>query len=276
MTNLSETDLNIIRKRERDKLKKEKLRTLLLGILGFVLFISAWYGIVYLQIIDRKLIVYPHEVFQTLIYKLSNKVPDGALLLQHVGSSLVVALSGFLMAVGIGVPLGLLMGWYKQFDRFMRPLFEVIRPIPPISWIPITIILLGIGLEAKMVIIFFSAFIPSLINSYTGIQSTAQVYRNVAITCGATKWTSFLRVGIPSALPMVFAGMRISLGNAWSTLVAAEMLAASKGLGFMILMGRTYQRVDLIIGGMLVIGAIGILFSAGFDKIEKAVIKWRR
>ncbi len=131
------------------------------------------------------------------------------------------------------------------------------------------------GLFAKAVIIFLSAFIASLINSYAGIKLTSQVYINASKTCGASHWTTFWRVGVPSALPMVFAGMRISLGNAWSTLVAAEMLAANRGLGYMIIMGRNFYRVDLIIAGMLAIGVLGILFTMIFEHVERRVLKWR-
>jgi len=262
------------KRRELAAAKRKRLKAIVFGLTGVAGFLLLWYAVVWFEWIDSRLIVYPHEVFQTLASKFYDKSFDGSLLPVHIASSLIVAVCGFLMAVCVGVPLGLLMGWYQPFDRFVRPVFEVIRPIPPISWIPIMIIFLGIGLQAKTVIIFFAAFIPSLINSYTGIKLTNPVFINVAKTCGASKWRTFLRVGVPSALPMAFAGMRISLGNAWGTLVAAEMLAANKGLGFMILMGRTYLRVDVIIGGMLVIGLIGVLFAVGFDWVEHKVIKW--
>lgn len=227
------------------------------------------------ELIDRRLIATLLEVVKELFRKNFDDTPDGSYLINHIGSSLTVALSGFFLAIAIGVPLGLLMGWYRVIDKIVGPIFEILRPLPPIAWIPFTIIFLGIGLFAKAVIIFLSAFIASLINSYTGIKLTNQVYINVAKTCGASRWRTFWRVGIPSALPMVFAGIRISLGNAWSTLVAAEMLAANKGLGYMILMGRTYSRIDLIIAGMLTIGVLGILFTTAFERVEKRVLRWR-
>lgn len=255
--------------------RKRKAKNLALGILGILSFLALWQLVVEFELIDRRLIAGPSEVFWGLITKLYQPKPDGSLLFEHIKSSLIVALSGFALAVVIGVPLGLLMGWYQPIDRLFGPVFEIIRPLPPIAWIPFAIIFLGIGLFAKSVIIFLSAFIPCLINSYTGIKLTNQIYINVAATCGASRWKTFCRVGVPSAMPMVFAGMRISLGNAWSTLVAAEMLAANKGLGYMILMGRTFYKIDLIIGGMLVIGALGILFTSLFDRLERYVLRWR-
>lgn len=263
------------RKEALDQMKKESRRNLMLGVVGIIGFLVFWQLVVSLQIISPKLIVSPVEVVKTLFTKMSDTKPEGSLLMQHIASSLKVAFCGYLLAVGIGVPLGLMMGWFRGLDSFLGPVLEILRPVPPIAWIPFAIIFLGIGLEAKAVIIFLSAFIPCLINSYSGIKLTNPVYVNVAVTCGASNWRTFRKVGVPSAMPMVFAGMRISLGNAWSTLVAAEMLAANKGLGYMILMGRTYGRVDIIISGMIMIGILGIIFNAIFDRVEKYVLRWR-
>lgn len=257
------------------RMKKESIRSLCLGIAGIAGLLLLWDMVARFGIIPKNLIVSPWEVVKTLAMKMSDTKPEGSLLPAHIASSLIVALSGYALALLIGIPLGLLMGWYKAMDRLIGPVFEVLRPVPPIAWIPFTIIFLGIGLEAKAVIIFLSAFIPCLINSYSGIKLTNQVYVNVAATCGASRWETFRRVGVPSAMPMVFAGMRISLGNAWSTLVAAEMLAANKGLGYMILMGRTYGRADLIMSGMVMIGMLGIAFNAVFDRVERFVLRWR-
>ena len=272
---MTQLELESKKREELQQRKRESIRALLLGVLGICCFLILWECTVYFRWIDSRLIASPGQVLSTLITKLSDKKPEGSILIEHILASLKVALSGYALAIGIGVPLGLLMGWYKVIDKLVGPVFELLRPVPPIAWIPIVIIFLGIGLEAKAVIVFLSAFIPALINSYTGIKLTNQVYINVSTTCGASTWTTFLRVGVPSAMPMVFAGMRISLGNAWSTLVAAEMLAANKGLGYMILMGRTYGRVDLIIGGMLLIGMLGICFNYLFDKVEGKVLRWR-
>lgn len=263
------------RKEALDSMRKESLRSLTLGMIGIIGFLIIWELIVRLQIISPKLIVSPTEVVRTLAIKWSDTKPEGSLLLEHILSSLKVAFSGYALAICIGVPLGLMMGWFKAMDKLLGPALEIVRPVPPIAWIPFAIIFLGIGLEAKAVIIFLSAFIPCLINSYTGIKLTNQVYVNVAVTCGASNWRTFMKIGVPSSMPMVFAGMRISLGNAWSTLVAAEMLAANKGLGYMILMGRTYGRVDIIISGMIMIGILGIIFNLIFDKVEKYVLRWR-
>ncbi|MCL1999837.1 MAG: ABC transporter permease [Planctomycetes bacterium] len=272
---MTESELHKKRAEALSAARKRVVRRLILGVVGVGIFLGVWIAITRFELIDRRLIATPWETILELIRKNYDHRPDGQFLITHIGASLVVALSGFGLAVLVGVPLGLLMGWYRLIDRFVGPVFEILRPLPPIAWIPFTVIFLGIGLFAKSAIIFLSAFIPSLINSYTGIRLTNQVYINVSTTCGASRWTTFWRIGIPSALPMIFAGIRISLGNAWSTLVAAEMLASNRGLGYMIIMGRNFYRVDLIIAGMLAIGILGILFTTLFERIEKRVLKWR-
>ena len=148
-------------------------------------------------------------------------------------------------------------------------------PIPPISWIPLTIIWMGIGLQAKAFIVFFSAFVPCVINSYTGVKQTNPVLINVSKTCGASNIETFFKIGIPSAMTMAFAGIRVALGNAWATLVAAEMLAANAGLGYMILQGRQFARADLIILGIVIIGVIGVLFTWILGLCERKVLRWK-
>jgi NitT/TauT family transport system permease protein len=233
-----------------------------LSVGSILLFFTIWQIVAVFEIIDPRRLSSVTQVFSLFITKLHDPNPDGAVLLVHVWSSLEVALVGFFMAIVIGIPLGWLMGWYRGFDRFVRPLFEIIRPIPPVSWIPLTIVWIGIGLPAKSFIVFFAAFVPCLINSYTGIRQTREVLINVGKTFGASNFTVFRKVGIPYSMTMTFAGIKVAIGNAWATLVAAEMLASSSGLGFMILMGRSFARVDLVILGILTIGALGVLISA--------------
>lgn len=260
---------------QRQKRKNEYQRTLLsiAGVLGFFI---VWQLAVSAGLVSSRYIASPSEIFKLFILKLHDANPDGAILSVNVLASLQVALTGFLLAVAFGVPLGLFMGWYQGFDKFMRPVFEIVRPIPPVSWIPLTIVWLGIGLRAKAFIVFFSAFIPCVINAYTGIRQTSPVLVNVAKTCGASNFTIFYKIGIPSAMTMTFAGVRVALGNAWATLVAAEMLASSAGLGYMILMGRQFARPDLIILGILVIGAIGAAFAWVLGLVENKVLGWKK
>ena len=247
-----------------------------LSALSLAAFLAFWYSIVHFGIISENLLASPEQVLTTFISKLTNRAPDGATLGAHFKASLTLALIGYLSSVVIGAPLGLAMGWFRKVDDIVKPIFEIVRPIPPIAWIPLAILWLGIGLPAKAFIIWLSAFVPSVINSYAGIKLTEPVLISVSRTFGATNWETFLKVGVPSALPMVFTGLRLSLSSAWMTLVAAELLAGSEGLGYMIQMGRTLARPDVIIVGMLTIGCTGAAMGFLLEKLEGKLAPWRR
>ena len=218
--------------------KRNSFQLAMLSVIGILGFLLLWQAAVLAGVLPSRYVPAPTEVIALFATKLVDPNPDGAVLGVHIMASLQVALTGFLLAIVIGIPLGLFMGWFRGFDKFMRPIFEILRPIPPVSWIPLTIIWMGIGLQAKAFIVFFSAFVPCVINAYTGIKQSSPVLINVAKTCGATNFTVFRKIGIPSAMTMTFAGIRVALGNAWATLVAAEMLAANAGLGPTVCPGR--------------------------------------
>ena len=212
-------------KKHIQKIKRENVKYALLSILGIFIFLLIWQLAVEFGLVNETRLPKPTTILQTLGYKIYNQAPDGNTLGINILASLQVALTGFLTAMVIGIPLGLFMGWWEYADRFIRPIFELVRPVPPIAWIPLVVVWMGIGLKAKAMIIFFTAFVPCVINSYTGIKLTNKTLINVSRTFGASNVEIFWKVGIPSALPMVFAGIRVALGNSWSTLVAAEMLA---------------------------------------------------
>lgn len=261
---------------ERNKIKKENRNLKLMSLLSILVVLLIWELSVRLGWITTRFFCSPSEIFMQFVSKLQNKAPDGATLLSHILSSMKISLLGFLMAVIIGTPLGLLMGWYKPVDKFVRPVFNLVRPIPAVGWIPLMIVLLGIGLTPKVFIVSLSAFVAIVLNSYAGIKLTNQAMINVSKTCGASNFTIFRRVGIPSAMPMVFTGWKVGLGLSWSTLVAAEMLASNNGLGYMILAGRQFMRVDLIMVGMITIGVIGLILFTLLSKVENFVLKWRQ
>jgi len=208
----------------------------MLSIIGVLAFLIIWQIAVMLGLVSSRYLSSPLQVINLFLVKLTDPNPDGAVLGINILSSLSVALTGFGLAIVIGIPLGLFMGWYRGF----------------------------------------AAFVPCLINAYTGIRQTSQVLINVAKTCGASNFTIFRRIGIPSSFTMIFAGVRVALGNSWATLVAAEMLAASSGLGYMILMGRQFARPDLIILGIVVIGVIGVLLTFLLGLLENRILGWKK
>lgn len=260
-------------------MKKENFlrrnRFAIASALTVVLFIAVWALVVECGLISTRYLPSPVQILQTFAEKITDPKPEGSTLGMNILSSITVASVGFVLAVVLGTVLGLFMGWYTGVERFVKPVFEVIRPIPPVAWIPITIMLFGIGFKAKAFIIFFGGFIPCVINAYTGIQLTNRTLINVAKTYGASSWKIFWHVGLPSSVQMIFAGVRIAMGVSWTTLVAAEMLAADSGLGYMILMGRQFARPDIIVLGMLVIGGIGAFLSVVLLRLERKVEHWR-
>ena len=192
-------------------------------------------------------------------------------MLVHIASSLKTVLSGYLLGVVIGIPLGICMAWFKPVDRFLRPLFDLIKPIPGIAWIPVMITLFGIGLLGKAMIVFMTAFIACMVNAYSGIKQTRDVHLWVAQTFGASNLQQLFTVAIPTALPMIMTGLRVALGAAWSAVIAAELLASSSGIGFMI--QQCLARPDIIIAGMIAIGLIGTLLTWLLGLLEKLVLK---
>lgn len=251
------------------------MKYLCMSLVGLLIFFGIWELSVRLGWVSDRTLSPPSTVIGTFIFKLTNANPDGSTLPQHFMQSLKLALSSFVVAVVIGVPLGWVMGYYKVASFLLNPIFEIIRPIPPIAWIPIIILTMGIGMPAKMFIIFVAAFVPCVINSYLGIRLTDPVRINVAKTFGASEWEIFTTVCIPSSMNMVFTGIRLSLNNSWTTLVAAEMLASTRGLGYMIQLGRTLIRPDIIIVGMFTIGITRALLNNILAMFEKKVAPWR-
>lgn len=256
--------------------RKDKIISAICAVISIAALICIWQLVVSTGIVSAKQMAPPAKVLSTFIDKWTNTKPDGSTLGVHILTSLRLALTGFLVAVIIGVPMGLLMGYFKGADAFLSPIFEIVRPIPPLAWIPVILLIMGIGNSAKAFIIFVGSFVSCVINSYTGIKRTNPVLINVAKTAGASTWQIFFKVGIPSAVPLVFTGIKVSLGSAWATLVAAEMLSSSQGLGYLIQRARNLVRSDLIIVGMLCIGIIGALFTLILDSIENKVAPWRK
>ena len=247
----------------------------LISVCSFLFVLLVWELITdVFHVINPMMLPSPAKIFETLIYKLTGGVnPDGATLFQNIWASLKIALGGYAVGVLIGVPLGVGMAWSRRFELFAKPLFDIIRPIPALAWIPLMILWLGIGYASKVGIIFCAAFISATVNSYTGIKRTSQVHLWVGKTFGATNRQLLFKVAIPTALPMIFTGLRLALGSAWVALVAAELLAATKGLGYMIQMARMLGRPDVIIVGMLTIGAIGLLMNTVLEALQKKFVR---
>jgi len=254
--------------------KKKATKYFLISVLSIFVFLFVWWFLTAVLRLSKPITLPdPVTVVKTFIYKLNHTAPDGATLIANIGSSVQIALSGYLLAVVIGIPLGLLMSWYKPIDRFVRPLFDLLRPVPGIAWIPLMIVLLGIGLISKAMVIFLTALVPSVTNAYAGIKQTKDVHLWVAQTFGSRNWQMFTTIAIPTSLPFIMTGLRVALGASWGAIVAAELLASTKGLGFMIQQARGIYRPDIILAGMIAIGIIGAIMIFLLGVLEKRVVK---
>ena len=222
--------------------------------------------------IPSVLLARPYDVLMLGIEKLTNPNPDGATLLVHAWVSLQESVTAFLLSLAIGIPLGLLMGWFGVVRGLFRPVFEMWRPIPPVAWIPLTIFWFGIGMEGKIFIIWLGGMTPCIINAYMGVKMTNPVHIQMARTFGASDWKIFTSICIPSALPMVFGALQIALGNCWTTLVAAELLASDQGLGYLITAGRSIGRTDIVVLGMISLGITGVIIAQIIYRIEAKLL----
>ena len=248
---------------------------LLLRVLPFIsvaTFLLLWQGVIVTGIVPNTLLASPTQVLQAFIAKLTDPMPDGAVLATHTWTSIKEAGIGYGLSLLVGIPLGLAMGWFKVVEGLARPVFELIRPIPPIAWIPLTVFWFGIDLSGKVFIIWIAGIVPCVINSYVGVKMTNPVLIQMARTYGANNWQIFKQLCVPSALPMVFGALQIALANCWTNLVGAELLAADTGLGYLITMGGRLMRPDIVVLGMICVGLTGAVIGFVIDHIEKRLL----
>jgi len=236
-----------------------------------------WQGLSIVKVIPSHLLPSPIQILHGLRDLLVIGLPPGNLLPYHILHSLYRVALGFAFAALLGIPLGLLMGGAPGLRRVINPLVELIRPIPPLAWIPIAILWFGIGMKSAAFIIFLGAFFPILINTVSGVVSINPLYFEAARTLNARPRHVFFKVLLPGATPSIFVGMRIGVGIGWMTLVAAEFTGVKSGygLGYMIMTARDIQRPDEILAGMLIIGVIGVLINSVLRVCETRIVRWQ-
>jgi NitT/TauT family transport system permease protein len=180
-------------------------------------------------------------------------------LFNYVVASLFRVATGYLLAVAVGVPLGLLLGWFTPALRAFNPAIQVLRPISPIAWIPIAILWFGVSDAAPIFLIFLASLFPITTSAIAAVQNIQLVYIRAARNFGITGLALFKKVVFPAALPQILTGLRLALGVAWLVVVAAEMIAVNSGLGYLIIDARNAgKRYDLVVAGMVMIGLIGL------------------
>jgi taurine transport system permease protein len=226
------------------------------------------------QVINPMVFPTPGEAWDSLMQIATTGYGDGRLD-QHIAQSVKLVVLGFLAAVAIGVPLGLSMGYSRRAEAFFNPVFSLIRPIPPLAWIPLAIVWLGLGDAAKILVIWMAAFVPAVINSYAGVRNIDAPMLEAAQMLGVKPFAFVREVLIPGASPMIFTGLRLSLQAAWTTLVAGELVGSLLGLGHVLTQGSLDIYPSMILVAMLTIAALGWLMTWVLGVIERRVMPWR-
>lgn len=224
---------------------------------------------------DKSLLPSPVEAFRRLVTIWSGNVAKHPMI-YHVWVSMRRVLTALLFSVVVGIPFGIAMGWNRTFRAIFKPLFEVIRPVPPIAWVPLFTLWFGTKEFSRVAIITMGVFMPIVINSYSGVIMVPEINFQVGKVFGAKSTDMLFDVVLPSSLDAIFAGVRTALGGGWMVLLASEMLGAKEGLGFLIMQGSNANDLTLAIVGMVMIGAFGALFAYGFDYLERWMCPWKR
>jgi ABC-type nitrate/sulfonate/bicarbonate transport system permease component len=242
-----------------------------LAVASVVAAVAIWALVTRARWVDPILLPSPADVAKAF----TASVADGSLQ-KHVAVSLLRVVEGFAIAMIIAVPLGILMGVSRLARGIVEPLLELLRPIPPIAVIPLAILWFGIDELSKVFIIAYGAFFPILVNTMAGFNEVDRVHVRAAQALGAKRYHVFRDVVLRSAFPFIIVGARVGMGMAFIVLVAAELIASSRGLGFLISDARYNFRTDQIFLGMACIGVLGFVLNKMLLEVERRLVRWKR
>lgn len=266
MTALESTRAIATRSRRRVRSRSTSARSLILGSVSVIGGVAIWWA---LALAGFQLPTPPEVVAKGLA------LAENGALYKDVGMSLMRVLSGFILGSIVAIPVGFLMGWYPIARGLMEPWIQFFRTIPPLALLPLVIVLLGIGEIPKIFVIFLASFLGCVISTFQGVVSVDRTLINAARVLGAKDGTIFLRVVIPASVPFILVGMRVGLGSAWATLVAAELLGASVGLGYRMQQGQLFYDLPSIFVGIIIIGVLGLVMDRLLLATEKKLTSWQ-
>ncbi len=229
----------------------------------------AWYAIHYSGLINPALVPTPHAVAARFWELTGQRLP------KDVWMSTQRVFLGVTFGILLAVPVGFVLGWYREVRRFIDPLLNFFRALPPIALIPLVIVYFGIGETAKVVILFYASFFSGVIVMYEGIAQISPIYVRVARTLGAKDFEIFLKVIVPLAVPHMLTALRVGLGVAWATLVASELIAAQLGLGSLIQNAAAFFQLDIIYVGIICIGFIALAMDLALRAVAKRLVAWQ-
>jgi taurine transport system permease protein len=243
-----------------------------LSTIGILLFV--WWLITAMGLVKPLFVPSPQSIVAKFI-SVWQEGFTGAPLWMHILISGARVFGAFLLACAVGIPLGLAMGMSPLMRGIFDPPIEFYRPIPPLAYLPLMIIWFGIGETSKVLLIFLSVFAPVAMGARAGVRSAAIEQIHAAYSFGATRWQVLRHVILPAAMPEILTAMRIGIGFGWTTLVAAEMVAATKGIGYMVLSASQFLQTAVVIMGIFVIAGIAYLFDLLMRLIERKVVPWK-
>jgi ABC-type nitrate/sulfonate/bicarbonate transport system permease component len=245
-----------------------------LTVIGALCFFAFWYLARALHFAPPQFLPMPHEVVMKLVDLLYNPFA-GHVLSEHMLASLKRFGMGFGLAALIGIPLGLAMGWFRLLDDIVSPLFDGLRFIAPVAWVPFAALWFGTGVGGPTLIIFAGAFPPCLINAYRGARNVDVRYLEAASMLGVGHFRTITEVLFPAAVPSIIAGLRIGAGLGWMSLVGAELIVASSGMGNLIVRAQSALATDTVMAGMIAIGMVGVVIDILIRRLERWLLKHR-
>ncbi|MBL8385918.1 MAG: ABC transporter permease [Burkholderiales bacterium] len=245
-----------------------------LGLAGLVGFLALWWAVAASGLVPKAFMPSPVDVARQFA-RLLQEPFAGHTLQTHLLSSIGRYLMGFGLAVAVGLPLGLLMGWFRTLDAIVTPLFEGLRYVAPIAWVPFAALWFGTGIGGPTLIIFAGAFPPCVINAYRGARQVEPYLIEAARMLGLSNARMIVQVLLPAAVPSIIAGVRVSAGLGWQSLVGAELIVASSGVGYLMVKGQASISTAIVMSGMVAIGVVGLLIDVGVRQIESAVNRRR-
>jgi NitT/TauT family transport system permease protein len=257
-----------------------------IGLIVPAVIIAVWQAVAQLGWVNPQVLPSPLAVVEKWIAYLLPMQPyasgsklawyfSGELLIDSLGSMYRVVV-GFLIGAGLALPIGLAMGASARVYAWFNPLFQLLRPIPPIAYIPLSILWFGLGNPPAVFLIALGAFFTVLMNTIAGVRQVDSIYLRAARNLGASQRTLFLRVILPASVPYILAGVRIGIGTAFIVVIVSEMIAVNNGLGFRILEAREYFWSDKIIAGMITIGLWGLAIDVGMNRLNNHLLRWHR
>jgi len=244
------------------------------SMLSIVAILLGWWLASHFRWVPPLFLPTPEVVFERLYESAMGQLTD-APLAEHFAWSIFRVFSAFLLACVTAIPIGIGMGVSRVVRGIFDPPIEFYRPLPPLAYLPLIVIWFGIDELSKVLLIYLACFAPLAMSAHAGVRSVSQEQIHAAYSMGASKWQVIWHVVIPAAMPEILTSMRIAIGFGWTTLVAAEMVAATRGLGQMVLNASNFLRTDIVIMGIIVIGAVAYLFDLLMRYIERVVVPWK-